>query len=491
MLYVRMLLIMLVTLYTSRVIINALGVVDFGIYNIVAGIVVLFSFLSSAMTAASQRYLSIAIGTTNESFIQRVFSASLLSHLILAVAVVLIAETIGLWLLYDKLVIPYERKAAAFSTYHIVVVITFLNIIRVPFNASIISHERMDFYAYMSILEAILKLAIVFLLQLFDFDKLISYSLLLMLVAILVNVVYIYYCIKNFSGHRITLVTSRELLKEMTTFSGWNILGGIADVGYKQGTNIILNIFCGVTLNAALGITNQIRTAIYSFVSNLQVAANPQIIKSYAEKNSERVHSLVCSISKCSFFLMLFLAIPLIINMDYLLRLWLINPPEHSVTFVQLILVFCLFDSLSGPLWTSMQATGKIRNYLLWTSSMLLLNLPLTYMALWLGYAPESILVIQIIIVIITLVIRVCFLKKYIGLSYTKYFRSVILPILSTAIFSVPFPLLFSNFFTEGLRLFSTSLISTCSVGGSIYLCGLTKDERSYIIRLIKRKALK
>lgn len=491
MLYVRMLLIMLVTLYTSRVIINALGVVDFGIYNIIAGVVILFSFLNSAMTAASQRYLSVAIGTNDETFIQRVFSASLISHLILVVAIVLIAETIGLWFINEKLVIPDERRAAALATYHIVVVITSLNIIRVPFNATIISHERMSFYAYMSILEAILKLVIVCILQFFDLDKLILYSLLLMLVTVLINVAYLYYCIKHFSGHKIILVTSKRLLKEMSAFSGWNIFGGIADVGYKQGTNIILNIFCGVTLNAALGITNQIRTAIYSFVSNLQIAANPQIIKSYAEQDCERVHALVCSISKYSYFLMLLLAIPLIINMDYLLRLWLINPPEHSVTFSQLILIFCLFDSLSGPLWASMQATGEIRNYLLWTSSMLLLNLPLTYIALWLGYVPESILIIQIIIVILTLVIRVYFSKKYISLSYTMYLRSVIFPILLTTLFSVPLPLLFGNYLTGGLRFVFTSLVSICSVGGAICLFGLTKSERLYIYTLIKRKVLK
>ena len=231
---------MAITLYTSRVILNTLGVIDYGIYNIVAGIVVLFFFFNAAMTTASQRYLSVAIGERNDSQIQKVFSTSLISHLILIAIVIILAETIGLWFVKEQLIIPEPRKSAAIITYHIAIATTCINILRVPFNASIIAHEKMSFYAYISIIDAILKLGIVWLLQFSHFDKLILYSFLLLTATICINIAYAIYCHIYFRSQKIIFKTEKNLLKEMTIFSGWNVFGGIADVGYKQGTNIIL-----------------------------------------------------------------------------------------------------------------------------------------------------------------------------------------------------------------------------------------------------------
>ena len=487
MLYIRMIVIMLVTLYTSRVVINILGVVDYGIYNIVAGVVVLFSFFNSAMTTASQRFLSLTIGKGNKENIQKVFSASLISHLILSLIIVILAESAGLWFIKTQLTIPDTRTSAAAIIYHIAIVTTCVNILRVPFNALIISYEKMNFYAYISIIEVFLKLIIVWFLSLFSFDKLILYSILLLLVNVAINIAYVVYGIKN-CHVTLCLNTDKKLLKEMTSFSGWNVFGAIADVGYKQGTNIILNIFYGVTLNAVMGITNQIRTSVYTFVSNFQVAANPQIIKSYAIKDIERFSLLVCGISKYSYYLMLLIAMPLILNMDFVLELWLRNPPEHSMNFAILILIFCLFDSLTGPLWTSMQASGKIKKYLLIISSSLLLNLPLTYIFLKFGYPPESMLVIQIFVNILTLIIRTFFIRK-VNIGFKKYFISVLIPIFLVSITSIQLPYFLGSKMSSGIiKFLCTGFASVVSIVTCIYLFGVSTDERIRIKILLKSK---
>ena len=491
MLYTRMLLIMAVTLYTSRVVLEVLGVEDFGIYNIIAGVIVLFSFLNAAMTTATQRYLSIAIGKNDGVLSQKVFSTSLLSHLFLIGIVLILSESIGLWFVNTHLAIPFERKDVAIIIYHIAIITTCFNIIRVPFNASIIANERMSFYAYISIIEAIFKLVIVWVLKCFSFDKLILYSILLLFVTIIINIVYAIYCIQKIDNQRITLNSNMNLFKEMCSFSGWNLFGGIADVGYKQGTNIILNIFCGVTLNAAMGITNQIRAAVYTFVSNLQTAANPQIIKLYASKDILSFHNLICSISKYSVYLMLFLSIPLILNMELILNLWLKNPPEYSVVFSQLILVFCILDSLSGPLWAAMQATGQIRSFMMVTSLCLLLNLPLTYIALWYGYPPESMLLIQIFVVILTLIVRLLFVRRYAMLKVRYYLSTVIVPVILVILFGLPIPILISQY-TVGFGRLLTTLITNCiCIMIAVYWVGINKVEKQFVISFVKSKLRK
>lgn len=486
-LYFRMILVIVVSLYTNRVILDVLGVEDFGIYNIVAGVVVLFSFLNSAMTNACQRYLSVAIGKNDAEFAQKVFSASLLSHIVLIGIVLLLGETIGLWFVDTQLDIPDTRHSASVVIYHIALITTCVSIIRVPFNAAIVAHERMSFYAYSSIFETLLKLVIVWLIQVFDGDNLIIYSVLLLIVTIVVNVVYLIFCQIKFK-QKLSLKTKLGLLKEMTAFSGWNVFGGVADVGYKQGTNIILNIFCGVSLNAAMGITNQVRAAIYNFVSNLQTAANPQIIKTYSQGDYAHFRTLVFSISKYSYFLMLLMVIPLILNMDYILRLWLKNPPDHSTSFSQLILIFCLIDSLTGPLWTAMQATGKIKQYMIVTSICLLLNLPLTYLFLWMGYAPESLLIIQIFVNVITFFVRLCFQKVCLKINIWDYLKSVVLPILLVSILAVPIPMAVGGFFEAFSKLILTTTSSVVLVVAFVYFVGLSKSEKLFVKTFIRNR---
>lgn len=489
-LYFRMILIMVVSLYTSRVILNELGVEDFGIYNLVAGVVVLFSFLSNAMVTATQRYLSVAIGKGDEKYIQSIFSTSLLSHLFLILLIIIVAETVGLWFVNAKLEIPVDRMYATNVIYQLAIATTCVNIIRIPYNASIKANERMSFFAYISIVETFLKLFIVWALVIVSGDKLIIYSLLLLFVTIAINIAYWYYCHKNLIANRFILKSDKKLLVELTSFSGWNLFGGLADVGYKQGTNIILNLFFGVTVNAALGITNQIRNAIFSFVGNLQLAANPQIVKSYATGEYHYFTILVHRISKYSYFLMLLLTFPIIFNIDLILKIWLKKTPEYTATFAVLTLVFCLIDSLTGPLWVAMQAGGKIQRFQIITSICLLLNLPISYMFLVWGYSPYSVLVIQIIITVVTLGVRLLFVKYYLQFSICSYLSEVLLPVILVTLFSIPVPL-YICFESDGYtRLFLTVLFMPIMVFIT-YLCGTCRSEKNIIKQLICNKILK
>lgn len=490
MLYFRMALIMLVSLYTSRVILNALGVVDFGIYNLVAGVVVLFTFLNSALMNASQRYLSIAVAQTDQNNLQKVFSTCLVLQVILCLIFILFAESIGLYFLNNKLSIPPERLNAANWVYQMSVISTCIYILKVPYHSIIIATEDMSFFAWLSIIETLFKLGIAYVISLVRFDRLIFYSFLLLIVSLLIWFAYV---IKAHRSYNLGLSFKYEpaKLKEIALFSGWNIIGGVADVGYKQGTDIILNIFSGVTLNAAMGIATQVRGAIYSFVSNLQIAANPQIIKSYNSGELKYYRLLIYRISKYSFYLIFLLSIPLILNMDFLLKIWLKNPPEYSIAFCKLTLTFCLVDSLSGPLWTSMQAMGKIRNYQILTSCLLLLNLPVSYLALKSGCAPDVIFYIQIGICFVILCVRVLFSNKYASLPIMSYLKEVILPIALVIIISLPLPLIISLETDGWFRLLITSFFSVLAIMTSIWLIGLKNDERKFVLKYLSSKMKK
>ena len=489
-LYFRMILIMVVSLYTSRIILNELGVEDFGIYNLVAGVVILFSFLSNAMITATQRYLSIAIGKKDEKYIQAVFSTSLLSHFFLIFFIFLAAETIGLWLINAKLEIPADRMSATNFVYQLAILTTCVNIIRIPYNASIIANERMSFFAYVSIVETFLKLAVVWALAITPGDKLVIYSFLLLLVAIVIDIAYWYYCQRFLLANKFYLKTNKKLFVELTSFSVWNLFGGLADIGYKQGTNIILNLFWGVSINAVLGITNQIRNALVPFIGNLQLAVNPQMVKSYALGDYEYFKILVYRISKYSYFLMLIIVFPIIFNIDLILELWLKNPPEHTAIFAILTSVYCLVDSLTGPLWAAMQAGGKIKRFQIVTGICLLLNLPVSYLFLMYGYAPSVVLIIQIVITGFTVGVRVLFVKYYLQFSIRNYVRKVIFPIVFVTALSLPIALyIYAE--TGGyyrLLLFILFVPMMCYI---IYVCGTCKSEKEMVMRSIRTKFLK
>lgn len=488
-LYFRMILGMVVSLYTSRVVLRVLGVDDFGIYNIIGGVIVMFSFINTFLTSACQRYLSVSIAKDDEDETKKIFSTSLFIHVIVLLLFAFFAETGGLYFVYNDLVIPAVRFTAALYVFHIMVIESCISIFKVPYNAAIIAEEKMDFYAYTSIIENVLRLVLVYLLVIVPFDKLIVYAFLHIFISFLMLIWYKIYADRKFSYCTNSLQYDKKYFKSMVSFSGWNLFGSIADLGYKQGTNIVLNIFCGVALNAAMGIATTVRSSIYSFISNIQVAANPQIVKSYAIGEYYYYSNLICRISKYSYYLMLFLAIPVIINIQFILQLWLGEAPEYSASLVVLGLIFCLIDCLHGPLWTSMQATGKIRNYQLLVSLILLLNIPCSYLALKYGYSPNSILVVQIIISIFTLLVRLLFSSRYAKLHVRVYLKDVILPVIAVTLLSVPLPFYLASLLMNGWSQFLvTGFVSVANVILVVLLIGVTESERKSIFNLILKR---
>lgn len=487
MLYFRMALTLIVSLYTSRVVLNTLGVEDYGIYNIVGGLIVMFSFLNTSMTNACQKFFSAAVAKNDTITTQKIFSTTLFAHVILATVFLVITETIGLWFLYNKMDIPCERFQCSTIVYQIIIVNTLFGIFKVPYNASIIANEKMNFYAYTSIVESILKLLIVYLLLVIPVDKLLLYSLLNLSIGLIMLFWYMLYCNQKFDGNKFSFHYDSTALKEILSFSGWNVFGSFADLGYKQGSNIILNLFYGVNLNAAMGVANQARSAVFSFVSNLQVAANPQIIKSYTIEDYSYFKSLVCRISKYSYYLMLIVAIPLILNTDYILKLWLITPPAYTNIIFKLCIVFSLIDTLHGPLWTSMQATGKIAIYQIVISAILLLNLPLCYMSLKCGGSPEMVIVVQIIVSIVTLIVRMWFSKTQIDIPVSYYLSNVILPVVIVSILVIPSVYVLSFYYEETILFLCGSSVACFFITLlAIYFAGITKQEKKLFTKYVR-----
>ena len=486
-LYIRMAVVMLVSLYTGRVVLNVLGVIDYGVYNVVSGIVVLFSFLNTALSNSSQRYLSITVAEGDKAGIENTFSVCLALHMMLAAVILVLCETVGLYYVRHYLSVPEGKEQLAVVTFHLAVAATCANVLRVPFYAVLISFENMSAVAYLSILEAVLKLGGVLLLPFIPGEKLIIYSLTLLAVYVLV---LLFFAAFSLIRYRIALrrVSDWRLLREFTGFSGWNMLGGVADVAYQQGTNLLINNFFGVTVNAAVGVMNQVRTAVYSLVYNMQLAANPQIIKSYSAGDKQWFQTLISLVSRAGYALMLMMGLPMILNMDYVLDLWLVSVPEYAVQICRLILVFCIVDSLTGPLWVSMQATGRISLYSSVTGIILLLNLPFSCFALKAGCPPWTVYVIQIILCVVSLAVKLKFASHYAGLMFGTYIRTTVLPLLAVTAISVAVTYVAGLWNSGFFRLFLTSLVGFLSVSASMFYIGLRPDERVKLKSFIRRK---
>ncbi len=487
MLYVRMLLIMAVSLYTSRVILQALGVEDFGLYNVVGGVVVLFTFINNAMVTSTQRFLNFEIGRNNLDEARKVFSASLNIHIIIAGAFLLLAETVGLWFLNRYIQIPEGREIAANWVYQFSIIVSILNIIRSPYNAAIIAHEHMSFYAYVSIIEVILKLAIVYMVYLFA-DRLIAYAFLMMMVTLIVLGVYYIFCKRKYEICRYQFEYDRKRYMALASFSGWSLFGSLANMGASQGINIILNMFFGVSVNAAMGIANQVNAAVYQFVSSFQTAFNPQIIKSYAADDRNYFISLILNTSRYSFLMLFLLALPIYICCPEILSIWLGTVPEYAVEFCRLMLLFLLIDAVQGPLWVSAQATGKIRNYQILMSVLILLNLPITYVLLIFFKNPEIAIIVRVAVNFITAVARVIYLNHLYDFPIGRYMKDVILKCLVVMVISYPIPYLVHNMFgTTLIDTFANVFIAMISATVFIALIGLRSKERVLIISKVKQ----
>lgn len=421
-----------ISLYTSRIILQKLGVEDFGIYNLVGGVVVLFSFLNNSMASATQRFINIALSKKDRLNSQKIFCTSMNLHIMLSIVVILLAETIGLWFLNNKLNVPENRLYAANFVYQMSVITTVFNIVRIPYNATILANEKMSFYAYFSVFEGVMKLLVV--LSLFfntSKDDLILYSVLLCVVSALANLTIKIYTHKYFKIEtKYKWFYDKALSKEMFQFSSWNILGQIANVSANQGVSMILNIFIGVTVNAAMGIANQVNTAVFSFISNFQLAFNPQITQSYAKNEIENHKKLVFNSSKYSFFLMSLLAAPLILNTQFILNVWL-GPslPNYVVPFTQIVILISLIDSLSGPFWMSAHAIGNIKNYQILLSIIVMLNVPIAYLLLMKGFSPTVVLGSKFFLAMFAWLYRVFYVKESMKIqikTIMNYFKKII-----------------------------------------------------------------
>lgn len=479
-LYIRMLFYLAVTLYTSRVILKVLGVDDFGIYNVVGGIITMFTFLNSAMAASTQRFLTFEIGKKGN--VNKIFSSSILIHRTIALIVVLLGETIGLWFVNTQLNIPSARMTAANWVYQCSILICAINIISLPYNAIIIAHEKMKAFAYISILETSLKLMTALVLPLFFLDKLIAYAWLLTGIAVIIRITYTQYCHRNFSETKVKIGKDKKLLKEMTHFAGWSMVGNLALMAYTQGTNILLNIFFGPAVNAARGIAVQVQNAINSFCLNFQTALNPQITKSYAADELAYMHLLIVRSSKFTFFLLLILSLPVLIETKMLLTWWLGEVPDYTLNFVRIILIITMVDALSNPLIIAAQATGKIRTYQIVVGGILLCILPISYVALKLGAVPEAVFVVHFCIVCVAQVVRLWMIRPMIKLSLRYYCEEVVWKTVTVFILSLALPyLLYRVLPVTWWSFLIVCSTCACSTLFMIYKIGLNHQERKFI----------
>lgn len=486
-LYVRMLFTMAVSLYTSRVVLNTLGIEDYGLYNVVGGFVSMFTFLNGAMASATQRFLNFELGCGNKERLHKVFCTSINIHALISVIILLLSETIGLWFVYTHLNIPPDRFSAALWVYHASVLATIVMVMSIPYNAVIIAHERMGAFAYISVLEVVLKLLIVYLLVISDIDKLKLYAILMLLIQLLIRFIYGNYSGRHFVETRYRWIWDKDLFKEMTGFAGWSLFGNIAAVAFTQGLNVLLNMFFGPALNAARGIAVQVQNAIKGFCINFQTALNPQITKSYASGDMPYMHNLVFTSSKFSYFLLLFISLPVMFETDLILQWWLKVVPAHTVVFVRLILVISMIDSLANPLIQAASATGKIRKYQSVVGTMLIMILPISYIALKCGSTPESVFIIQFIVFCVALFARVWMLRTLVNLSLSEYFRKALLPMFLVTVFSLVIPMVIRVCMLQSLSRFVTvCVVSFISVVVSVYIFGLVDKERAFFVDRLK-----
>jgi O-antigen/teichoic acid export membrane protein len=482
MLYIRMMFTMGVSLYTSRVVLNRLGVEDYGIYSVVGGIISMISFINGGLISAIQRYITFEIGQNNIEKLKKVFTTSIQIILLISFIIVLFGETVGLWFLNEKMVIPENRQNAAFLVFQCSIITCIINFLSIPYNADIIAHERMSAFAYISIVEVILKLVIVFLLNVFEGDKLIIYAILVLSVQIFIRFLYANYCRRKFTEARYRHSFDKGLFKDMISFTGWSFWGGLATVLSTNGLDIMLNVFFGPIVNAARGISVQVRSAIQSFVTNFQTAINPQITKNYAMGNISQMHNLMFKSARLSFFLLFLLALPIILETNFILELWLETVPHNTVIFTQIMLIISLMFTVVNPCVIANQATGKVKIYQILVGGTLLLIVPISYIVLELGAPAYSVFLVQLCVEIIAQLERMLILRKQINLPLISYFNLLYKPIIVVVIPSVILPLIIRALLDEGWLRFSL-VCSVCiiSVSISILKFGLNKNERDFI----------
>lgn len=479
MLYFRMFFMMLLGLFTSRVVLEALGENDYGVYNVVGGVVAMFSIISGSMSTAASRFITFELGKGSEAQLNKVFSTTVTIQFIISLLVIVLAEPLGLWFIDNKMTIDPSRIPAARIVLHFSIFSFVVNLMSVPQMASITAHERMTSYAYIGILEGVLRFIVAMIISRSGYDRLILYSVLMTGSVLLVRMAYSSYCRKNFPECHYRPVFDRSLFKEMFSFAGWNFIGSMSGVLRDQGGNILVNLFSGPAVNAARGLAVQLNGAIQSFVTNFMTAVNPQITKSYASGDHQYMFSLMRKSSRMSFYLLFILALPVLFNTEYVMSLWLKDVPDHAVLFVQLFLVFTLSESISLPLITAMFATGKVRDYQIVVGGLQLLNLPLSYLFLKLGAIPEVTVIVAIALSQICLFARLHMLKRSIGISPVEFIRRVYLNVLGVASVAIVLPLILTRFDFTGVSGFLIQAsVAVVSALLSVAYVGCTASER-------------
>lgn len=488
-LYCRQLITMGVSLYTVRIILDILGAEDYGIYNVIGGIVTLFSFLSNTMASSTQRFLSFEMGKEEkDASLSNVFSISMNIYIVLVVIIFLFSETIGLWFINNKLTIPETRLTAANYVYQSSILSFIVTLLCIPYNASIIAMERMNVFAYSSIVDAILKLAIVWLLPYIEIDHLKVYAILMFIAITSIQFFYFWYCKSHFNFCRYKHYKNKYLFNNMLSFAGWNMIGSLANILRGQGLNILINLFFSPVVNAAYSIAFQVNNAITNFTNNFYTAVRPQLVKLYASRRKEDMIELGFQSSRFAFYLMLIIASPMIMHSKEILEIWLKNVPSHTVNFLQIVIFCSLIEVLTIPLANMIQATGRIKTFQMTVSTLYLLNIPISYTFLFFGFKPEITLWINLTLILFSLLPRLLICKKEFGLSIVSYITHVLAHV------SIPFAIIFICFYFYVLKY---PLISNLFINISIEILfsliivifmGLTSKERNYLITSITNK---
>lgn len=480
-LYVRMLFMMAVSLFTSRVVLNTLGVEDYGIYNVVGGVVAMFGFINGSMSSATQRYITFALGKGDMRNLQKVFSTALQIHVLIAAVIVVLGETVGLWFLYSQMQIPAERMDAAFWVLQCSIASTVVMIVSVPYNADIIAHEKMSAFAYISILEVVLKLAVVYVLLIFSYDKLILYAFLILAVQLLIRFCYSRYCNRHFDESKYHHVWDKPLFKEMTGFASWSMFGNLSGVLYGQGLNMLLNVFFGPVVNAARAVAVQVQNAIQQFVSNFQMALNPQITKTYAKGEMEEMHKLMFRSARFSFYLLFLLSLPFLFETEFILTIWLKTVPDNTVVFLRIMICTSLIYALANPLLVANQATGKVRKYQAVCGSILLMILPISYVCLRLGCPAYSVFIVHFVVESVTQLARMLILRPLIGIRIRDYLTNIYIKVILVTSLSLLVPLaVYENMDNTTARFLVMCVTCVLSVGLVTYSIGLSRNERAF-----------
>lgn len=493
-----MLFMMAVSLYTSRIVLKYLGIIDYGIYNIVGGIIIMLSFFNTCMASATQRFLTFELARGNVQKLKETFATALNIHILICIIAIILAESLGLYFLNYYLNIPSDKYFAANIVYQCTIIIFCINLIQIPYNAALIAHEKMNIYAYLSLLEVILKLVIVYILGLFTNNRLIIYGGLMVIVQLIVRLSYQLYCKRQYKECSFMLYFDKETFKNMIGFAGWSMFGSVAWLLRDQGINIVLNLFFGPAINAAKGVSSQVSNAVIAFVANFLTAINPQITKNYANGRLKEMEKLTYAGIKYSFVLVTLIAIPIILNINEILSLWLSEIPIYTSQFIILLIVDIMLGTLMGanPLLTALSATGNIKRPQLAVSLIIALILPTSYFILKIGSKPYEVFYAYLFYTLIAGIVRLYYAKKMIGFSLMTFYKKVFIPSSVMLICAIPILMfvkyhLFQNIQNNLFNILINSLFSILYIAIIFWFIAMNKTERKMIINTIESKIYK